>query len=108
LQDIQTGGNKSKKKNPFECRRMAIGWLMPLQGTSSNDFILLCQGATVTRKDEDQKVYLEPTSRKGEDEKHTLIYLVDMSKLRSGIHNVIKWLYVEGLGDSESKKKLDS
>jgi hypothetical protein len=62
----------------------------------------------VTRKDEDQKVYLEPTSRKGEDEKHTLIYLADMSKLRSGIHNVIKWLYVEGLGDSESKKKLDS
>jgi hypothetical protein len=26
LQDIQTGGNKSKKKNPFE--RLAIGWLI--------------------------------------------------------------------------------
>jgi hypothetical protein len=104
LQDIQTGGNKSKKKNPFECRRMAIRWLRPLQGISSNDFILLCQGAIVTRKDEDQKVYLGPTSRGGEDEKHTLIYLADMSKLRSGIHNAIKWLHAEGLGDPKSKK----
>jgi hypothetical protein len=104
LQDIQTGGNKSKKKNPFERRRMAIGWLRPLQGTSSNDFILLCQGATVTRKDEDQKVFLGPTSRGGEDEKHTLIYLADMSKLQSGIHNAIKWLHAEGLGDPESKR----
>jgi hypothetical protein len=83
---------------------MAIGWLRPLQGTSSNDFILLCQGATVTRKDEDQKVFLGPTSRGGEDEKHTLIYLADMSKLRSGIHNAIKWLHAEGLGDPEIRE----
>jgi hypothetical protein len=104
LQDIQTGGKKSKKKNPFERRRMAIGWLRPLQGTSSNDFILLCQGATVTGKDEDQKVFLGPTSRGGENEKHTLIYLADMSKLRLVIHNAIKWLHTEGLGDPESKR----
>jgi hypothetical protein len=42
LQYIQVGGNKSKKKHPFKCCRMAIGWLRPLQGTSSHDFILLC------------------------------------------------------------------
>jgi hypothetical protein len=30
LQDIQTGGNKSKNKNPFDRSRMAIGWLRPL------------------------------------------------------------------------------
>jgi hypothetical protein len=59
LQYIQAGGNKSKKKHPFERHRMAIGWLRPLQGTSSNDFILLCQGTTVTGNDEDQKCILD-------------------------------------------------
>jgi hypothetical protein len=49
-------------------------------------------------------VYLGPTSKGGEDEKHMLIYLADMSKLRSGIHNAIKWLHAKGLGDPESKK----
>jgi hypothetical protein len=58
----------------------------------------------VTGKDEDQKVYLGPTSRADEDEKRILIYLADMSKLWSGIHNAIKWLHVEGLGDLESRK----
>jgi hypothetical protein len=58
----------------------------------------------VIGKDEDQKVYLGPTSRADEDEKRILIYLADMSKLWSGIHNAIKWLHVEGLGDLESRK----
>jgi hypothetical protein len=49
-------------------------------------------------------VYLGPILRRGKDEKHTLIYLADMSKLRSGIHNAIKWLHAEGFGDPESKK----
>jgi hypothetical protein len=58
----------------------------------------------MTGKDEDQKVNLGPTSKGGKDEKYTLVYLANMSKLWSGIHNAIKWLHVERLGDPESKK----
>jgi hypothetical protein len=82
---------------------IAAAWLLDGSG-HYNDFILLCQSATMVGKDEDQKVYLGPTSRGGEDEKHTLIYLADMSKLQYGIHNAIKWLRAEGFGDPKSKK----
>jgi hypothetical protein len=78
LQELQTGGNKSMKKNSFERCCMAIRWLMPLKRTSFNDFILLYQDAIVFGKDEDKKLYLGPTSRGGQNGKHTLVLLANM------------------------------
>ena len=39
---------------------MAIAWLKPKQGMNENDFILLCEGATVHGKENEQKVYFGP------------------------------------------------
>lgn len=69
------GNNKSKKSKPLEHKRMAITWFRPLQWTSSNDFEVSCQGATVYKKDEDHKVYLGPTSKSGNSKKNTLNFV---------------------------------